>query len=85
MPFALIDGINTRYDIVGEGPPLLMFSPGGFDATLEKWSTLGVYAKFRPLEHLSTKYRCIVFDRRECGQSGGRVELRLEGFAWRSL
>ncbi len=74
MPFALIDGINTRYDIVGEGPPLLMFSPGGFDATLEKWSTLGVYAKFRPLEHLSTKYRCIVFDRRECGQSGGRVE-----------
>ncbi len=74
MPFALIDGINTRYDIVGEGPPLLMFSPGGFDATLEKWSTLGVYAKFRPLDHLSTKYRCIVFDRRECGQSGGRVE-----------
>ena len=74
MPFALIDGINTRYDIVGEGPPLLMFSPGGFDATLEKWSTLGVYAKFRPLEHLSIKYRCIVFDRRECGQSGGRVE-----------
>ncbi len=74
MPFALIDGINTRYDIVGDGPPLLMFSPGGFDATLEKWSTLGVYAKFRPLEHLSTKYRCIVFDRRECGQSGGRVE-----------
>ena len=74
MPFALIDGINTRYDIVGEGPPLLMFSPGGFDATLEKWSTLGVYAKFRPLEHLSSKYRCIVFDRRECGQSGGRVE-----------
>ena len=74
MPFALIDGINTRYDLIGEGPPLLMFSPGGFDATLEKWSTLGVYAKFRPLEHLSTKYRCIVFDRRECGQSGGRVE-----------
>ncbi len=74
MPFALIDGINTRYDIVGDGPPLLMFSPGGFDATLEKWSTLGVYAKFRPLEHLSKKYRCIVFDRRECGQSGGRVE-----------
>ena len=74
MPFAKIDGINTRYDIVGDGPPLLMFSPGGFDATLEKWSTLGVYAKFKPIDHLSKKYRCIVFDRRECGQSGGRVE-----------
>ena len=74
MPFVNIDGINTRYDIVGDGPPLLMFSPGGFDATLEKWSTLGVYAKFKPIDHLSKKYRCIVFDRRECGQSGGRVE-----------
>ena len=74
MPFATIDGINTRYEVVGEGPPLLMFSPGGFDATLEKWSSLGVYAKTRPLEHLAKHYQCIVFDRRECGQSGGRVE-----------
>jgi pimeloyl-ACP methyl ester carboxylesterase len=74
MPFALIDGINTRYEVVGEGEPLLMFSPGGFDATLEKWSSLGVYAKTRPLEHLAKKYRCIIFDRRETGQSGGRVE-----------
>ena len=74
MPFAIIDGINTRYEIVGNGPPLLMFSPGGFDATLEKWSTLGVYARIKPLDHLSKKYSCIIFDRRECGQSGGRVE-----------
>ncbi len=74
MPFAIIDGINTRYEVVGEGPPLLMFSPGGFDATLEKWSSLGVYARTRPLDHLSKNYQCIIFDRRECGQSGGRVE-----------
>ena len=74
MPFAIIDGINTRYDVVGNGPPLLMFSPGGFDATLEKWSTLGVYARIKLLDHLSEKYSCIIFDRRECGQSGGRVE-----------
>jgi pimeloyl-ACP methyl ester carboxylesterase len=74
MPTAIIDGISTRYEVVGEGPPLLMFSPGGFDATLEKWSTLGVYGKTKMLEHLSRRYRCIVFDRRETGQSGGRVE-----------
>ena len=74
MPFAIIDGINTRYEIVGSGAPLLMFSPGGFDATLEKWSTLGVYAKTKPLDYLAKKYRCIIFDRRETGQSGGRVE-----------
>jgi pimeloyl-ACP methyl ester carboxylesterase len=74
MPTAIIDGINTRYEVVGSGPPLLMFSPGGFDATLEKWSSLGVYAKTKPLDHLPKKYTCIIFDRRECGQSGGRVE-----------
>ena len=74
MAFAILDGINTRYEVVGEGPPLLMFSPGGFDATLEKWSSLGVYAKIKLLDHLTKNYRCIIFDRRECGQSGGRVE-----------
>ena len=75
MPSTVIDGIVTRYDIVGSGPPLLMFSPGGFDATLEKWTTLGVYARIRLLPHLAAKYTCIVFDRRETGESGGRVEL----------
>ena len=74
MPFATIDGISTRYDVVGSGPPLLMFSPGGFDATIEKWSTQGIYAQIKPVEHLSEHFSCIVFDRRECGESGGRVE-----------
>ena len=74
MPIAVIDGITTRYEVMGSGPPLLMFSPGGFDATLEKWSTLGVYARIKLMDHLPKKYRCIIFDRRETGQSGGRVE-----------
>ena len=56
------------------GPPLLMFSPGGFNATLDAWTSLGTYARTRPLEHLSKTHRCIIFDRRETGQSGGRVE-----------
>jgi len=51
-----------------------MCSPGGFDATLEKWTTLGVYARTKPMDHLPRKYTCIIFDRRECGASGGRVE-----------
>lgn len=74
MATAVIDGISTRYELVGSGPPLLMFSPGGFDATLDKWRTQGVYARIKPVEHLSRKYTCIIFDRRETGQSGGRVE-----------
>lgn len=74
MPHVLIDGIATRYEVRGSGPPLLMFSPGGFDAALEKWSTVGVYAKTRMLDALLGSYSCILFDRRESGQSGGRVE-----------
>jgi pimeloyl-ACP methyl ester carboxylesterase len=74
MTSAVIDGIQTRYEVIGSGPPLLMYSPGGFDATVEKWSTLGVYAKVKPLDHLAKHNTCIVFDRRETGQSGGRVE-----------
>ena len=45
MPTADIDGLATRYELLGDGPPLLMFSPGGFDARLENWRTLGLYKK----------------------------------------
>lgn len=82
MTTAIIDGIPTRYEVLGDGPPVLMFSPGGFDATLDKWSTQSVYARIKLLDHLPKHYTCIVFDRRETGQSGGRVErLTWEGYA----
>jgi len=74
MPTTLIDGIKTNYEVIGDGPPLLMYAPAGFDATLDKWKTQGVYARIKLLDHLPKKYTCIVFDRRETGQSGGRVE-----------
>jgi pimeloyl-ACP methyl ester carboxylesterase len=74
MPTAVVDGIATRYEVLGSGPPLLMFSPGGFNAVIETWRTQSIYAKVKFLDHLPQKYTCIVFDRRECGQSGGRVE-----------
>lgn len=74
MPTAVIDGIVTRYEVTGNGPPLLMYAPAGFDASLEKWKTQGVYARIKLLEHLPQHYTCITFDRRECGQSGGRVQ-----------
>ena len=74
MPTAIIDGIATRYEVMGSGPPLLMYSPAGFDATLDKWRTQGIYAKIKLLDHLPKQYTCIIFDRRETGQSGGRIE-----------
>ena len=74
MAEAVLDGIRTCYEIAGDGPPLLMFAPGGFDGTAEKWRTASVYQRTRMLEHLAQHFRCILFDRRECGRSGGRVE-----------
>jgi pimeloyl-ACP methyl ester carboxylesterase len=74
MAVATVDGISTRYEVLGSGPPLLMFSPGGFDAVIEKWRTQSIYAKIELLEQLPQHFTCIVYDRRETGLSGGRVE-----------
>jgi pimeloyl-ACP methyl ester carboxylesterase len=74
MALIEINGIETHYEVRGEGPALLMYAPGGFDARIEQWTDLGVYKRIRLLDHLPAKYTCILFDRRENGQSGGRVE-----------
>ena len=72
---ATIDGIRTRYEVAGDGPPLLLFSPGGFNATLDNWTTFGIYERLQLLDTLTRHFSCIAFDRRESGRSGGRVEL----------
>jgi len=82
VPTISIDGINTRYQRLGSGPALLMFSPGGFDARLENWSGHGIYQRIGLLARLAEEYTCILFDRRESGASGGRVErLTWAGYA----
>ena len=74
MATAVIDGITTHYEVDGAGPPLLMYSPGGFDSKLGNWRTLGIYQRTRIMAYLLSHYTCIAFDRRESGRSGGRVE-----------
>ena len=74
MPTAVVDGIVTRFQVSGEGPPLLLFSPGGFDSSLDAWRTTGIYRRLDVLAQLEQRFTCIAFDRRESGQSGGRVE-----------
>lgn len=74
MALAEINGIKIHYQVHGSGPPLLMMAPGGFDSTIEKWSTAGIWTGVRPLETLTDRYTCIAYDRREAGRSGGRVE-----------
>src|SRR5436305_7762909 len=74
MAIAVLDGIETRYEVTGGGPPLLLFSPGGFNATIENWNSFGIYARLDLLGHLRKRFTCIAFDKRESGESGGRVE-----------
>jgi pimeloyl-ACP methyl ester carboxylesterase len=74
VPIVDLDGIPTRYETIGQGPAVLMFSPGGFDSSLENWTTFGRYKDLGFIDALSQRYTCIVFDRRESGQSGGRLE-----------
>lgn len=74
MPTAKIDGLEVNYVKRGSGPALLMLAPGGFDATLEKWSTAGVWKGMQPLDTLSNDFTLVAYDRRESGNSGGRVE-----------
>jgi pimeloyl-ACP methyl ester carboxylesterase len=71
---AVIDGIVTRYAVAGSGPPLLMFSPGGFGASMDSWGNHGLYHRTRMLAQLRERFSCITFDKRESGESGGRVE-----------
>jgi pimeloyl-ACP methyl ester carboxylesterase len=74
MQTTIIDGLEVNYLTHGFGPPLLMLAPGGFDATMEKWTTSGVWKGMRPLDTLSSQFTVVAYDRRESGASGGRVE-----------
>ncbi len=76
MTFAIIDGIRTHYEVIGDdGPPLLMMAPAGFDASMSRWRLNGVWKDLQPLDSLSRSFRLIAYDRRESGESGGRVEM----------
>ncbi len=55
MPYAELNGINIHYEVRGSGPPLLMMAPGGFDSTIEKWTTSGIWVGVKPLETLTAR------------------------------
>ncbi len=74
MPAAIVDGVETYYETHGSGAPLLMFAPGGFDATIDKWREARSWKEINAIEVLAESHTLIVYDRRESGRSGGRVE-----------
>jgi pimeloyl-ACP methyl ester carboxylesterase len=74
MPTAVIDGLEVYYETKGSGSPLLMFAPGGFDATIDKWIAASAWKEINALDALAAEHTVIIYDRREAGRSGGRVE-----------
>jgi pimeloyl-ACP methyl ester carboxylesterase len=74
MPMATVDGIETYYETSGSGSPILMCAPGGFDATIDKWRVASAWTGMDALEALAAEHSVIVYDRRECGRPGGRIE-----------
>jgi hypothetical protein len=81
---AVIDGILTRYTVAGSGPPLLMFSPGGFNATMSNWETHGIYQRTAMLARLRTVHlhhlrQMRVRRIRWPGGAGAVARLRLSG------
>ena len=74
MPIATLDGIETYYETHGSGLPILMCAPGGFDASIDKWRVASAWTGIDAIQALAAEHTVIIYDRRECGQSGGRVE-----------
>ena len=74
MPTAMIDGLKINYLVQGNGPPLLLLAPGGFDSTIARWTAHGMWKDMDAINTLSRHFRVIAYDRREAGVSGGRVE-----------
>ena len=74
MPSTTIDGIDTYYETHGTGAPILMCAPGGFEATIDKWRTATAWTGMDAIKALAAEQTVILYDRRESGRSGGRVE-----------
>lgn len=74
MPKATVDGIDTYYETHGSGTPILMCAPGGFDASVDKWRVASAWTGIDAVQALAAEHTVILYDRRECGESGGRVE-----------
>jgi pimeloyl-ACP methyl ester carboxylesterase len=74
---ATLNGIDVHYESLGpdDGTPVIMCAPGGFDSTVARWRSAGVWPEANPLDALpNAGYQAIAYDRRESGESGGRFE-----------
>lgn len=69
MPTFTRGEIAIEYQIHGEGPPLLLFAPGGMRSATANW----VRAPYLPIDAYSSQFRVIAMDQRNAGASRGPV------------
>jgi len=71
MPVFERGDISVYYEEHGNGNgfPLMLFPPGGFAATVDRWKRVA----FAPIESFS-EYRVIVLDQRNAGYSNGPLD-----------
>ena len=73
MATVKLNKVTLAYEILGEGPPVV----------LTPWGTYGEKELVRPAaEYLSTRNQVLIYDRRNCGESelalrGNKAEIEL--------
>jgi pimeloyl-ACP methyl ester carboxylesterase len=71
MPFMHRGEVSVYYETRGRGFPLLLFPPGGMNATIDWWQR----APFNPVEVFSPNYWTITLDQRNAGRSTGPLDM----------
>lgn len=70
MPTLDRDATTIRYEVTGDGPPILLLAPGGLRASrIEAWDR----APWNPIEALADRYRVVAMDQRNTGTSFGPI------------
>jgi pimeloyl-ACP methyl ester carboxylesterase len=65
MPFVQRGDASLYYEEYGSGYPILLFSPGSLQSTIDAWHR----AKWDPTVELASEYRVIAMDQRNAGRS----------------
>lgn len=71
MPQFVSRTASIYYEVHGQGPPVLLFAPGGMNSAVQMWAN----ATLNPLELFADDFRLIAMDQRNTGQSSGPLDI----------
>lgn len=69
MPTFSRGAITIRYEIYGNGPPLLLLAPGGMRSTIAYWDR----QPYHPVSELAPHFRVVAMDQRNSGGSSAPI------------